>query len=60
MWLFPMGNSIIWMHYTEIIREPIKPIWYSYVYFAVMALLLIFMSTLRARRLSVSLLPEES
>lgn len=60
MWLFPMGNSIIWMHYTEIIREPIKPIWYSYVYFAVMALLLIFMSTLRAKRLSVSLLPEES
>lgn len=60
MWLFPMGNSIIWMHYTEIIREPIKPIWYSYVYFAVADLLLIFISTLRIRRVSVSLLPEES
>lgn len=60
MWLLPMGNSIIWMHYTEIIREPIKPIWYSYVYFAVTNLFLILISTWRVRRLSVSLLPEES
>lgn len=60
MWLLPMGNSIIWMHYTEIIREPIKPIWYSYVYFAVIDLLLMFISMLRVRRLSISLLPEES
>ncbi len=36
MWLFPMANTIIWLHYTEILREPIMPVWYSYVYFAVL------------------------
>lgn len=59
MWLFPMSNSIIWMHYTEIIREPIKPIWYSYLYFVIADILLITACTLRIKRLSVSLLSEE-
>lgn len=40
MWAFPMANSIIWLHYTEILREPIMPIWFSYAYFAVMIILL--------------------
>ncbi len=34
MWYFPMANTIIWLHYTEILREPIVPIWWSYFYFA--------------------------
>ena len=59
MWLFPMSNSIIWMHYTEIIREPIKPIWYSYLYFVIADILLVTACTLRIKRLSVSLLSEE-
>lgn len=33
MWLFPMANTIIWVHYTKIFSEPIKPVWYSYLYF---------------------------
>lgn len=41
MWAFPLANSIIWLHYTEILREPIMPIWFSYAYFAVMIILLI-------------------
>ncbi len=41
MWAFPMANSIIWLHYTEILREPIMPIWFSYAYFAVMIISLI-------------------
>lgn len=40
MWLFPMANTIIWLHYTEILREPIKPVWYSYAYFAVLIVVL--------------------
>ena len=35
MWAFPMANSIIWLHYEEILREPIYPISNSYLYFAV-------------------------
>lgn len=35
MWYFPMSNTIVWLHYTEILREPVIPIWRSYLYFAV-------------------------
>lgn len=33
MWAFPMANSIIWLHYTEILSTPIYPIANSYLYF---------------------------
>lgn len=35
MWLFPMANTIPWLHYSEALREPVKPIAVSYLYFAV-------------------------
>ncbi len=35
MWIFPMAHSIVWLHYTEFLREPIFPVFYSAVYFAV-------------------------
>lgn len=35
MWMFPMANSIIWLHYTEILRKPIYPILNSYLYLGV-------------------------
>lgn len=35
MWLFPMANTIVWLHYEEILSEPIFPIWVSYMYFVV-------------------------
>jgi len=42
MWAFPMANTIVWLHYTEILREPIKPIAYSYIYFiAIISFLII-------------------
>ena len=33
MWAFPMANTIIWLHYTEILSTPIYPIGNSYLYF---------------------------
>lgn len=33
MWFFPMANSIIWLHYTEILNTPVYPVWCSYLYF---------------------------
>lgn len=35
MWLFPMAHSIVWLHYTEFLREPVFPVWGSVIYFAV-------------------------
>lgn len=34
MWAFPMAHSIVWLHYTKFLREPIFPVYYSAVYFA--------------------------
>lgn len=43
MWAFPMAHSIVWLHYTEFLREPIFPVFYSAIYFAlVIAAALIF------------------
>lgn len=49
MWYFPMANTIVWLHYTEILREPITPIWRSYLYFAVLiaAILICNLATLK-------------
>lgn len=33
MWVLPMANSIIWLHYTEILNTPSYPIINSYLYF---------------------------
>lgn len=41
MWLFPTANTMIWLHFHEILREPVTPVSRSYLYFgAVLALLL--------------------
>lgn len=43
MWALPMAHSIIWLHYTEFLREPIFPVFYSAIYFtAMIAAALIF------------------
>lgn len=34
MWALPMAHSIIRLHYTEFLREPIFPVFWSAVYFA--------------------------
>ncbi len=50
MWFFPMSNTIIWLHYTEILREPIVPIWYSYAYFGVIIIALLIVCVILAKR----------
>ena len=35
MWVLPMYHSIFCLHYTEFLREPIFPVFYSAIYFAV-------------------------
>ncbi len=33
MWMFPMANAIIWLHYDTILQATKMPVWYSYIYF---------------------------
>lgn len=35
-WAFPMANTILWMHYTDILKKPIYPIWASFLYFGIL------------------------
>lgn len=50
MWLFPMANTIVWLHYEEIIGEPIVPILYSYIYFGIAVIFLIFLNLIAVKR----------
>ena len=34
MWAFPMANTIVWLHYDEILSRRNFPVWCSYAYFA--------------------------
>ncbi|MDR2589475.1 MAG: hypothetical protein LBC71_00565 [Oscillospiraceae bacterium] len=36
MWIFPMANTIVWLHYHEILRQPVRLISTSILYFAVL------------------------
>lgn len=40
-WAFPTANTIIWLHYTEILSTPIYPMWASFFYFGMFLALLI-------------------
>lgn len=43
MWTMPMGNSIIWLHYTKYFKEPVMSMGFSAIYLtAFIAVLLIF------------------
>lgn len=35
MWAFPMANTLVWLHHTEILSTPIFPVWCSYLYLSV-------------------------
>lgn len=46
MWTLPMANSVVWLHFTEFRREPVYPIWCSWVYFAVIIIFLAILGLL--------------
>jgi hypothetical protein len=50
MWLFPMANSVIWLHYTEVFREPISSVSHSFIYFILITLILICTNMFVLRR----------
>ena len=51
MWFFPMGNTIVWLHFEEIVRYSDFPIIYSYAYFGVLLVILITLNILMAKKM---------
>lgn len=51
MWLFPMANTIVWLHFEEILREPKLPVWHSYLYFAGAISVFLILCGIAAKRL---------
>ena len=44
MWLFPMANTIIWLHYDTIRDAPELPVWCSFVYFLIVTGILLILN----------------
>ncbi len=36
MWIFPTANTLMWLHYKEILKEPITPVENSLLYFLIL------------------------
>lgn len=49
-WAFPMSNTLLYLHYTEFYRQPIFPLWISYLYFPLICGVLIIVAGLQAKR----------
>lgn len=50
-WAFPTANTIIWLHYEEILRAEIYPMWASFAYFGVLLAVLTAGNFLALKRL---------
>ncbi len=49
MWFFPMAHTVTWMHFKEYLRQPVFPIWGSYLYLGGITVILIVIIMVRAR-----------
>lgn len=49
-WAFPMANTIVWLHYEKILGKPIVPLWYSWIYLIVLAVMLIVLNYMAVRK----------
>ncbi len=53
MWAFPMANTLVWLHYTQILRKQVFPTWASYAYFGVAIALLLTLDIIAAKKLQL-------
>lgn len=51
MWLFPTANALIWLHYHELLRQPIAPVSRSLFYFIIGNLILLTANLFAAHKL---------
>lgn len=59
MWAFPMAHSIVWLHYTKFLREPIFPVFYSAVYFAAIIIVSLIFCTVSIKRFNYDAISSE-
>lgn len=52
MWLFPMANSIVWLHFTDIFKKEVLPVSLSYIYFAILIVILVLGNLMAAARVN--------
>lgn len=50
-WMFPMANTIVWLHYDAIFSEPVYPVWCSSLYFILLIAVLITLNFLALSKL---------
>lgn len=58
MWAAPMANAMIWLHYTELFSQPIKPVWCSYAYFIAIILALLACSLIKLKKYNIDSINE--
>ena len=51
-WAFPTSNTIVWLHYTEILSEPVYPVWASFAYFGGVLAVLIALNFIALKKLN--------
>lgn len=50
MWTMPMGNSIIWLHYTKYFKEPVMSMGFSVAYLTIFIAVLLIMCVISIYR----------
>ncbi len=59
MWGFPMANTITWLHYDEVMRKPVMPMYFSYIYFAVLISIGIAANIFAVKRTNINTMEAE-
>lgn len=59
MWAFPMANTITWLHYDTALREPVKPMYQSYIYFAVLIVIGITANVIAVKKNNINTMEAE-
>ncbi len=59
MWLFPMANTITWLHYDEAFSEPVLPMYLSYIYFAILILIGITANIIAVKKTNINTMEAE-
>ncbi len=54
MWAFPMANAITWLHYTDIYKEEIVPVFFSYIYFGVIIFVMVVLNLFALKKADIT------
>ena len=59
-WIFPISHAVILKHYVQIMREPIMPLWISYLYFIGLILLLTVINLVVINKININTTGEQT